>query len=52
MKVNRMSLELAAFGQRAAMQAKLAGFRRIFSADIHRMVVRTLHVGLRDSSDV
>ena len=38
MKVNRMSLALAAFGQRAAMLSKLAGFGRCFRTDTHRMV--------------
>ena len=38
MKVNRMSLALAAFGQRAAMLSKLAGFGRCFRTDTHPMV--------------
>jgi hypothetical protein len=42
MKVNRMSLALAAFGQRAPMESKLAGFGRSFRADIHPMVGKNL----------
>ena len=38
MKVNRMSLALAAFGQRAAMESKLAGFGRSFRTETHPMV--------------
>ena len=38
MKVNRMSLALAAFGQKAAMLSKLAGFGRCFRTDTHPMV--------------
>ena len=42
MKVNRMSLALGAFGHRAAMESKLAGFGRRFRAAIHPMVGKTL----------
>jgi len=47
MKVNRMSLALAAFpfGQRAAIDSKLAGFGRSFRADIHPMVGYSWVVG-------
>jgi hypothetical protein len=38
MKVNRMSLALAAFGQRAAMVSKLAGFGRSFRTETRPMV--------------
>ena len=42
MKVNRMSLALAALGQRAAMASELAGFGRNFRAGMHSMVTETL----------
>ena len=42
MKVNRMSLALAALGQRAAMASELAGFGRNFRAGMHSMVSENL----------
>ena len=42
MKVNRMSLALAALGQRAAMASELAGFGRNFRAGMHSMVSKKL----------
>ena len=42
MKVNRMSLALAALGQRAAMASELAGFGRNFRAGMHSMVTNSL----------
>ena len=42
MKVNRMSLALAAVGQRAAMASELAGFGRNFRAGMHSMVSKNL----------
>ena len=42
MKVNRMSLALAALGQRAAMASELAGFGRNFRADINPTVGKNL----------
>ena len=42
MKVNRMSLALAALGQRAAMGSELAGFGRNFRADMDPMVSKNL----------
>ena len=38
MKVNRMSLALAAFGRRTAMQSKLAGFGRSFRMETHAIL--------------
>ena len=38
MKVNRMSLALAAFGRRTAMQSKLAGFGRSFRTETRAMI--------------
>ena len=42
MKVNRMSLALAALGQRAAMASELAGFGRNFRADTNSRVGKNL----------
>ena len=41
-RVIRMSLALPAFGQKAAMESKLAGFGRSFRADIDAMIGKKL----------
>ena len=41
-RVMRMSLALPAFGQKAAMESKLAGFGRSFCADIDAMIGKKL----------